>query len=853
MKTNLWTLCALVALVGCQQLALKDTVTEQVAAIQAENNPAAAPAFAPVSGVYSTDQTVTLTCATPGAAIYYAFDPDQVSTSSMKYTAPVTISGNGTSKILHAIAVKSGYKNSDVTTATYTIDSTASYKPKFSPDGGTYPADISTITISTTDADHVYYTTDGSTPTASSTLYSTPLSLLGDQAVLHLKAIGVKGAQTSSVTSATYTIQYPVAATPTISATDSLGPVDVSGLSPALKLDPTLTLATTTSGATVFYSWGSGNTVVTPATGYTTALVLNGNPAASVTKTLTYVAKKAGMADSPTVSKTFTVTYDPISITLTPAPGTINQNSMLSHSGPIYPTHMYYTTDGSLPTTSSTDWIGGADPFLTGAGAHRLRFLMMYPQRANTYLDNTWTIVYTDAQPPTVSPGPGTYTSDQAVHVTGYMSGDTIYYTTDGTTPTHSSPWFNYTSTDLVVPIGPSGTYSLKLLISHASLADSPVITYTYTINYPSNQVSTLAGGYNSNAAGYRNGVWKDAQFSSPADLTVDSAGNVYVADTGNNRVRKITSAGVVSTLAGNGSATDSDNSDPLQAGFNGPTALALDSANGYLYVADLGNTSGAVHYPGLRKIDLATGAVTSPLGFASTGIMTSLVYYNGVTQGAAGALVATHSYLVFARNDSSTGTTYGSVNYFDITSGQTYPYGVGSEGLNFGGWNSADSTFSRQLTSTGQIAVFGDGTHVPLLLLVDPTNHMALGFDARTTHATVNSIIAGNYGVSGSAVGSQSWAGYPNPVFLTGNLNSPLGIAYSSTAGMYVADTGNNAIRTTSGSGILFYAGATTPGYLDAVGTAARFTAPHGLALGSDGTLYVADTGNNAIRKIKP
>jgi prepilin-type N-terminal cleavage/methylation domain-containing protein len=97
--------------------------------------------------------------------------------------------------------------------------------------------------------------------------------------------------------------------------------------------------------------------------------------------------------------------------------------------------------------------------------------------------------------------------------------------------------------------------------------------------------VTTLAG---SGTAGYADGTGSAAQFSSPAGVAVDATGNVYVADTGNNRIREITPAGVVSTLAGSGTS-GSNNGTGTAARFNFPNGIAV-SASGVVYIADTGN-----------------------------------------------------------------------------------------------------------------------------------------------------------------------------------------------------------------------------------------------------------------------
>ena len=111
--------------------------------------------------------------------------------------------------------------------------------------------------------------------------------------------------------------------------------------------------------------------------------------------------------------------------------------------------------------------------------------------------------------------------------------------------------------------------------------------------------ITTLAG---SGSAGFGDGTGSGASFKDPSALAVDTVGNVYVADTQNNRIRKITPAGVVSTLAGSGVAGFSDGKGK-SASFKSPTGIALDSS-GNVYVADSGNNR-------LRKITPA-GVVTT-------------------------------------------------------------------------------------------------------------------------------------------------------------------------------------------------------------------------------------------------
>ena len=118
--------------------------------------------------------------------------------------------------------------------------------------------------------------------------------------------------------------------------------------------------------------------------------------------------------------------------------------------------------------------------------------------------------------------------------------------------------------------------------------------------------VTTLAG---KDSAGANNGVDTAATFNQPTGVAVDGAGNVYVADEGNNLIREISPAGVVSTFAGSG-APGSTNGTGVKASFNGPTGIAVD-ASGNVYVADYGNNL-------VREI--SPGGVVITLGSAATG-----------------------------------------------------------------------------------------------------------------------------------------------------------------------------------------------------------------------------------------
>ncbi len=129
---------------------------------------------------------------------------------------------------------------------------------------------------------------------------------------------------------------------------------------------------------------------------------------------------------------------------------------------------------------------------------------------------------------------------------------------------------------------------------------------FNYTIRKvtPAGVVTTLAGSVGS--SGTNDGVGSAARFSYPKGVAVDSAGNVYVADNGNSTIRQVTPAGVVTTLAGSPGLYGSSDGTGSNARFGGPSGVAVDSADN-VYVADTDNQT-------IRKVTPA-GVVTTLAG----------------------------------------------------------------------------------------------------------------------------------------------------------------------------------------------------------------------------------------------
>ena len=331
----------------------------------------------------------------------------------------------------------------------------------------------------------------------------------------------------------------------------------------------------------------------------------------------------------------------------------------------------------------------------------------------------------------------------------------------------------------------------------------------------PDGTVSTLAGLAGS--SGTTNGTGSAARFNNPECLSVDNAGNIYVTEWSSCTVRKITSAGVVSTIAGLANQLGSADGAGSAARFCDPAGTAIDAA-GNLYVADYGNFL-------VRKITPA-GVVTTLAGFAG----------NGSTDGTGpGARFLWPFYLAV----DGAGSVYVSDTDNRIIRKIARDGGVTTLAGLAGSNGSTDGTGSAARFSQPEgIAVDGAGN-------VYVADYGYSTIRKITADGTV-STFAGLAGSGGSADGLGSAARFQNP----------RGAALDSAGNLYVADSMNNTIRKITPAGLVStFAGAAgnEAGSADGTGSAARFNQPKGLAVDSAGNVYVADNGNNTIRQITP
>ena len=407
--------------------------------------------------------------------------------------------------------------------------------------------------------------------------------------------------------------------------------------------------------------------------------------------------------------------------------------------------------------------------------------------------------------------------------------------------------------------------------------------------------IATLAG-----AGGVRlDGLLAASTFSQPGGLAVDAAGNVYVADSANHVIRKIDPAGMVSTLAGNGTANSANGVDPALAAFDTPTGVAVD-AGGNVYVADSRNNSirkisstGVTTFAGgsqgsgdgtgtAAKFSRPTGVAVDTAGnvyvadtdnnairkITPAGVVTTLIREaqsapTGVAVDRSGVVYAVYSGSAFGVHPVRQITPDGVASDLFVPSG--------GDGFSFNPWGVAvDGAGNVYVTDRSPNRVYrispgGSGT-----LLAGGVSMFDQVFGVPATFASLRGIVVDNAGnvlvadagnstirkvsPSGEVVTLAGSTGLVDGTGTAARFNGPTAIAIALNGDIVVADGGNHAIRRVSRTGaVATLAGSGVAGFGDGSGANAKFNAPTGVATDGNGTTYVADSRNNVVRKISP
>jgi len=316
--------------------------------------------------------------------------------------------------------------------------------------------------------------------------------------------------------------------------------------------------------------------------------------------------------------------------------------------------------------------------------------------------------------------------------------------------------------------------------------------------------VTTLSGAF---STGSTDGTSTQARFYHPWAISVDEAGTVFVADTYNNTVRKITQAGLVTTLAGLAGSPGSADGAGAVARFNFPQGIAVDRV-GVIYVADGANAT-------IRKV-------------TPEGVVTTLAGMPGIS----GDLDGTGSEARFYS-----------------------PYGLAQDGEGNLIVGDQGNRLVRRVTTSGVVTTLtARAPNEPFrsvrgltvdsagnIYVADGTDHVI----RQVRHDGSVSILAG----------TRFTPGYRDGVGGAVLFDPPESVAADRFGNLIIADAGNRLIRKVTPSGVVTTIAGTpgTIGYLDGPGNAARFMGMQGVAVDKWGNIYVADTYSHTIRKLTP
>lgn len=419
--------------------------------------------------------------------------------------------------------------------------------------------------------------------------------------------------------------------------------------------------------------------------------------------------------------------------------------------------------------TNDSDYSGTATGVFSVNYAQQImngdKFRCVVSNAIGSVTSNTVTLtVASTPQPPTVLTQPISQTVSVGysvlltIEVAGAPTPTIQWYKGTNAIPGATAPSLYILSPQL----DDAGTYYAELHNSSGSIFSAGatlnvIATVPSVGSYP---ITTIAGS--ATEAGSANGVGTNARFNSPNGVAVDSLGTVYVADEGNHIIRKILPNGTVSTVAGIAGFGGAADGSAVTARFRFPKGVAIANA-GFIYVADTFNHA-------IRRV--------APDGTVST---------------IAGSL-------------GSKGSTDGT------------------------------GTQARFSDPTG-IAVDSSGN----IYVTDRTAHIV----RKVTSAGVVTTFAGLAGNPGSSDGTGGNARFDNPT----------GIGVDAAGNVYVSDTFNSTIRKITPAGVVTtLAGAPTQvGSNDGTSTLARFRYPNGIAVDPAGFVYVADGSNAVIRKVNP
>ena len=469
------------------------------------------------------------------------------------------------------------------------------------------------------------------------------------------------------------------------------------------------------------------------------------------------------------------------------------------------------------------------------------------------------------------SPGPTSYSVGGSV--SGLQSGASVVLQNNGgnATTVSANGAFDFSSAvasgsgySVTVETQPSGQ-TCSVSGGSGTVGSANISISVSCVTNPA--LAMLAG--TGTGPGNANGSPTAARFNAPFGVAIDASGNTYVVDSDSDTVRKITAAGAVSTFAGTAGQPGSADGMGAAARFRTPRGIAVDGA-GNVYVSDTGNDT-------IRKITPA-GAVTTLAGVAGvagsvngTGSAAQFWSPQGIGTDGAGNVYVADSFNNVIREITPAGvvTTLAGTFVCGATDGAgssaqfCRPFGLAVDSA--GNVDVADSLSEtiRQITPSGVVSTLAgypglagstDGTgasarfNLPSGLAIDTAGNI---YVADTGNGTVRMITPGL--VVSTLAGTAGVLGYADGTGSAAEFRGGQGPAVDSQGNVYLADNNNLVIRKITSQGVVSTFAGMAPelGSADGTGSVARFYGPSGLAADSAGNVYIADTLNCEIRKM--
>ncbi len=397
---------------------------------------ASTPTFSPDGGTFTNSVGVTLSSATAGSTIYYTTNGSTPTTNSPSVASggSVTLSQPYTNSV-RALATASGYLSSAISTSAVfaVVPTPPASAPTYSPTGGTFSNAVGVTLSSTTAGSTIYYTTNGTAPTTNS------LSVAGGSAITlsqpytnsvraFAKASGYLNSAIS--TSAVFVVVPPIAATPSCSPNGGRYSNSVS-----------VALSSATAGSTVYYTTNGTAPTTNSLSVASGGFITLSQPYSNSVRAF---AKASGYVNSAISTSAVFAVVSPIAATPSCSPngGTFTNSVGVTLSSVTAGSTIYYTTNGTAPTTNSPSVASGNSITLSRPYTNSVRAFAKASGYVNSAISTSAVFVVVPpptASAPTYSPTGGTFSNAVNVTLSSTTAGSTIYYTTNGTAPTTNS------------------------------------------------------------------------------------------------------------------------------------------------------------------------------------------------------------------------------------------------------------------------------------------------------------------------------------------------------------------------------------------------------------------------------